>query len=271
MRTLLRETVATWSGAYLNSFNSTFEISRLLRAVDDSNFSIQSSDASIFIEKTLDPDLGRMRNYEINFGTQIVRGIGADRLSTTPYFALEDAQGIERQCYIEESPYSFTGVEAIEIINPGTGYTSTPTIKIDGDGVGANAYAVIVNGRIKTVIVDKKGTDYTTAVVTVSGGGGTRASLNPIIQGRVGTLRTFYFRPDKIKVILNDDAGSVDYLTGKVNLTNFRPLDVGNVTKKLSFIAKPYSTVFSSEKNRLVTYDPNNVSALKITLQVVES
>ena len=271
MQSVIHAAALGWIENNLNEFNAMFEISRLLRAVDDAEPSIQSSDAVIFLEKRITPDINHAQNYRMEFGTGLFRGVGADRFYSTPYYIDRDAQGIERECYIEESPYSFTGIESVEIVNPGAGYTGIPDVVIEGDGVGAVARAVIVNGRVRKVIVENEGTDYTSAIIRVVGGGGKNAELRPIISGRSGTLRSYYFRQDKMKVVLNPNAGTIDYTTGLVELTGFRPIDVGNDEKTLKFIARPSSTIFSATKSRLITHDASDASAMKITLIPVNS
>ena len=46
---------------------------------------------------------------------------------------------------IEEVPQSFTGIDEIEIVTTGDGYTEIPTVIIEGDGEGAAASAVVSN------------------------------------------------------------------------------------------------------------------------------
>ena len=75
----------------------------------------------------------------------------------------------------DEIPQSFSGISSISVTNPGAGYTSQPTITIDGDGTGANAYATIVNGNIQSITIENRGIDYTRATVTITGGGGSGA------------------------------------------------------------------------------------------------
>lgn len=71
-----------------------------------------------------------------------------------------------------------------EIVNPGTGYTTAPTITINGDGTGASATALVSNGRIISVEMDNEsaamGSGYNVATAVASGFG-TGANLRPII------------------------------------------------------------------------------------------
>lgn len=73
------------------------------------------------------------------------------------------------------------------VITGGTGFTSDPTITVQGDGRGAHARAVVTTtGVIGAIEVDDSaggfplGTGYSQANVVISGGGGTGASAVPI-------------------------------------------------------------------------------------------
>lgn len=69
------------------------------------------------------------------------------------------------------------GIAWIEVTNGGSGYTSSPTVVVTGDGTGAQATAFIDgSGKVKGVRVSQYGTNYTTATVSFSGGGGSGAT-----------------------------------------------------------------------------------------------
>lgn len=266
IKTTIRNAVSAHADENFNSFNSTFQMSRLLRSIDDCEVSIDSSSVDVYLEKKLSPDLTKAQNYILDYGTELHRGISTDRLYSSPYFVQEDAGGVERQCYIEETPFSFTGIDEIKILNPGRNFTSTPTVVISGDGSGATARAVVVNGKIQTIIVESAGSEYTTATARVVGGGGTGVSLLPIMQGRTGVLRTYYFNAAKNKIILNKNAGTIDYVNGKITLDSFNPSDIGNDISEISIYIRPATYEFVSNKNRLITYDDSVQKTLTINL-----
>lgn len=72
---------------------------------------------------------------------------------------------------------AFTGlasgyVSAISVINGGTGYTSPPTVTINGTGTGATAFASISNGAVTAINISSAGSGYSTVpTVTISGTG----------------------------------------------------------------------------------------------------
>jgi predicted secreted hydrolase len=73
-------------------------------------------------------------------------------------------------------------LSAIEVTNPGTGYSSDPTIEITGGGGSqAIAYAKPVAGEIVTVQLTNPGRGYTSAPsVSISGGCGTGATAKAV-------------------------------------------------------------------------------------------
>jgi len=71
----------------------------------------------------------------------------------------------------------------VVVTDGGTGYTSAPTITIEGDGSGATATADVSGGQVKRIRVTDNGSGYQVAKVNISGGGGSgavaRANLSP--------------------------------------------------------------------------------------------
>ena len=79
------------------------------------------------------------------------------------------------------------------VTDAGSGFTSAPTITVVGNGSGAHARAVITSSNtIGAVEVDESaggfpfGTGYDYANVTISGGGGTGASIVPVFSAPSG-------------------------------------------------------------------------------------
>lgn len=70
----------------------------------------------------------------------------------------------------------------IAITSAGSGYTSAPTIAIEGDGDSAAATATILSGTIRRIQMSNRGKDYNFAKIKFSGGGGTGASARAIIS-----------------------------------------------------------------------------------------
>lgn len=266
----ISSTVTNFTTNNLNAFNGSFQYSKFLAAIDDTDPSIQSSTATIYIEKRFSPSLTQSQSYVINFGTPLKRGISNDRLYSTPHFLQADTSGTVQQCYIEETPFDFGILSSVQVINPGSGYTIAPTITIEGDGLGANAYPVIVNGKINSVVVDKTGNNYTTAIISLSGGGGgVNGDLLPVLSGQTGMLRTYYFDSNNVKQILNPDAGTIDYVSGIAYLNNFNPISVTGYQEVLTLHAQPQDYNFTSSKQIIITYDPTDAAAFNISLNPI--
>jgi len=65
-------------------------------------------------------------------------------------------------------------ITAITVTNPGTGYTSVPTVTIKGSGEGAIAIPVVSGGQVSGIIVANPGFGYgLSAGNTVKGATGT--------------------------------------------------------------------------------------------------
>jgi autotransporter-associated beta strand protein len=81
---------------------------------------------------------------------------------------------------------STTGVYAVNVgaNSRGSGYTSAPTVTIEGaDGSGATATATVSGGRVTGVVVTNYGTGFTgRPTVTFSGGGGSGAAATAVVQ-----------------------------------------------------------------------------------------
>ena len=166
---------------------------------------------------------------------------------------------------MEETPSSTSVIDSISIINPGFSYTSIPTVTIIGDGAGATATAFVVNGQITNIVVTDPGSNYTQAIVQISGGGGSSASASAVLAGNNGVLRTYYY-VNGVKTILNPTAGTVDYDNGIVILTAFNPSDVNNTSGVLSIQAVPTSTIISSSRDKIITLDTSDNNAINVNL-----
>ena len=139
-------------------------------------------------------------------------------------------------------------IQSVIVTRSGTEYTSTPDLKILGDGAGAKIISSISNERVDRVIVDNGGVGYTTASVSVQEIiPGTGAIFLPkirswavnnvkryedIFYGDDGFLSrgdndegikfTSFYAPRGLRKILkskNSD-GTVDYTSNDLNILN---------------------------------------------------
>jgi hypothetical protein len=269
-----------FANSNLNKFNSLFSSSKLRTDIDNSDNSIQSNELEIFLSKRFRPVLNQTNTYVLDFGMELSRGTTLDNFYSSPTFTILDENLVQRTCFLEEVPSSFTGVETITVITPGSGYTSTPTVEVVGDGRGAKASAVIVNGKLSSVKVTNPGVGYTTAAVRIIGGGGTGATADSVLENRYGKIRIAYFKPDEVtsrstKVVLNFEknegfTGTIDYVLGKVTINDFAPLSIDNDFGELSINVRPKSTVLQSVKNKMLAFDQTDPTSVVVELKVVK-
>jgi hypothetical protein len=87
----------------------------------------------------------------------------------------------------------FLIISGANLINAGTGYTTTPTITVTGGGATTQATMtarISTSGGITEVIVDTPGVGYTTTpTITVTGGGGVGAIVKPVLKNKL--VRSF--------------------------------------------------------------------------------
>jgi hypothetical protein len=277
LQTKVETAIVNFSNQNLNQFNSIFKSSKLRTDIDDSDSSIIANELEVFLSKRFRPELTSKNSYILDFGVELSRGTTLDNFYSSPTFTTLDENLVTRTCFFEEVPSSFTGVESITVINSGFNYTSTPTVQIVGDGQGAEATALIVNGKINSIKITKPGIGYTTAIVRIIGGGGSSAVAETVLENRFGQIRIAYFKPDEVtnsstKVILNSAdkngvVGVIDYVLGKITINNFSPLDILNDFKELSINVRPKFTVIQSAKNKMLAFDSSDPTSVVTTFK----
>jgi len=271
IKTSVRSAVESFANTYLNTFNNTFRMSKLVRAVDDADDSIQNNSIRVLIEKRFRPLLNQSKSYTLDFHVPLKKGTALDRLYSEPSFGYTDEFGVVRTSFVEEVPQSFTGIDEIEVLATGNGYTDIPNVIIDGDGEGARASAIIVNGKLKSVVVTNAGSGYSAAIARVEGGNGSGAELRPVLQGKKGTLRIYYFDSNNIKRIIVPEAGTIYYDDGYIVLNNFNPVSINDPYGTMTFKASPNTNVFSTQRNAILTLDQSDPAAIDIRVGTVEN
>jgi hypothetical protein len=182
-------------------------------------------------------------------------------MTSSSFDAYDDTETL-RSVIIEEIPESFTGISDILVFNPGTGYTTSPTVTITGDGSGATASAVIVNGRIESINITNRGINYSRAIVTISGGDGSGAVATAVLDGRYGTLRTVYFDSNAQRQVINEAIGSIDYDIGLITLNNLKVIDVTTFDGLIRLTIEPQNTIIKSYKNTIITLDDTDTTSI---------
>jgi len=269
IQTKVREAIYDFCNSTLNSFDSTLSYPTLLYKIQTADVSIISNDGDIYIEKKFFPNLEVGTNYVLDFGCPLERGSVISGITSYPGMTFYDKSSGVTKIYgaqIEELPTALGGIDSILVSVPGYNYTTIPTIEITGDGTGANAHAVIVNGSLRSVVLDNPGNNYSYATVKVVGDGyGAEAYAS--IAGRYGNLRTIYYNDKQQKTIFSSDTGIVDYEKGIIYLYNFAPLEVPNsLLNRLTISANPRSTILSSSRKRLLTIDTLDSNSIVVNV-----
>lgn len=266
----VKESIYNYAENDLYNFQSTFVLSKLQNYVENADPAISASDVTIYLQNRAVLTPGTTQSYTINFNTPIRKGDQYQKLYTYPQVSVPDSTGAVRQVFFEEVPASYTGIGSVGIVNSGYGYSNSPVVTINGDGNGATAEAVVVNGRIQKVIVTNPGINYTLATVSITDSSGKEASLSITLASNNGTLRTYYYQTNGQKVYVNNNAGTIDYLNGIIRLTSLNLLSVAlnpfydqNV---LTVNVVPELTVISPLRNRLLAIDTNNAQAIQLNM-----
>ena len=275
----LRTVILNYCNNNLNKFNSYFKYSGLETVVDSYSSSIISNEIDLFVAKKFRPVLGQSDSYVLDFGFELSRGTTNDNFYSSPDFTVVDEEGISRQCFFEEIPSSYTGLESVTITNPGYGYTSTPTVTVVGDGEGAVAVATIVNGKLSKIEVTNPGVGYTTAAIQITGGGGLLGAASAVLEGRYGQIRISYYKTDEIssqstKVVINRNrnngiTGRIDYFLGKIYIDNFYPTAVNNNFGDIMVHIKPKVSIIQSKLNHMLVIDSDDPSSIVVKTVIV--
>lgn len=274
MQSSVRTIIEQWASSTLNEFNSFVKYSSLESSISNFSKSIVSNEVEFMLGKKFRPSLINSQSYILDFGVELQRGTTYDNFFSTPTFGVIDEEGVTRNCFFEEIPSSFTGLEGVTVTNPGYNYTSTPTITIVGDGAGATAVATIVNGKISKITVTNPGTGYTSAVVQITGGNGLLGEGQSVLEGRYGQIRMSYYKLDatssqNVKVIMNSNLnggimGTIDYVLGKITLTGFNPISVENDFGDIMIFMRPKSNVIQSKLNKMVVLDTEDLNVIVV-------
>jgi hypothetical protein len=267
--TAIRNAIVNYSNTNLNKFNATFILSKLQDVIDgvDTN-TIAGSETLLRLEKRFALKLGQSTTYEVDYNALLHRGTSTNKL-TSSQFTIYDSINVLRTAQIEETPESFTGISEIQVTNAGTGYTSEPTVTITGDGVGAVATAVLTNGKITNIVVSKRGINYTRALVSISGGGGYGASAIAILDGRFGTLRTFYYDENAEKKIINAEAGTINYASGLITLKDFNVNSISTPDNLMRIDVESERGIITSSKDTIITIDVDDPASITTDLSEV--
>jgi len=266
LKLAIRNAIILYNNTNLNKFDATFVLSKLQDSIDNVDLnSIKGSETVLRLQKRFEPTLGASTTYTINFNAQLHRGTTTNKL-TSSEFKIYDNEGVLRTVLLEEVPESFTGISEIQVTNAGSGYTESPTVTITGDGTGATATALVVNGKIQSIEVTNRGINYTRAIVSISGGNGYGSSAVAVLDGRFGYLRTIYYDNNAEKQTINEQIGTINYNTGSITVNDIRIISVIPSDGLIRLTIESEKGIVKPTKNTIITLDENDTSSISTEL-----
>ena len=266
LKLAIRNSIILYNNTNLNKFDATFVLSKLQDSIDSVDLnSIKGSETVLRLQKRFKPTLGASTTYTINFNAQLHRGTTTNKL-TSSEFKIYDNEGVLRTVLLEEVPESFTGISEIQVTNAGSGYTESPTVTITGDGTGAAATALVVNGKIQSIEVTNRGINYTRAIVSISGGNGYGSSAVAVLDGRFGYLRTIYYDDNAEKQTINEQIGTINYNTGSITVNDIRIISVIPSDGLIRLTIESEKGIVKPTKNTIITLDENDTSSISTEL-----
>lgn len=273
LQAAIKAAISSYAEQSLNSFNSVFSLTNFNEVVKNVNQSILTNEIGVKLQKKFYPNFSTPTTYNLKFGVPLSKGMFQSGIGSFPALQYRNPVNYSNtidSVYVEEVPSSTGGVESVVITNPGYNYTTPPTVTIKGDGTGAEAYAVLSgSGTIKSVVVSKPGTGYTSAiavVTTAEGDVGQGGAVSVKLEGRYGTLRTYYNNTNNVKTVFNNNVGTVDYETGTVTLNAFSPISIDDPLGQITITATPTTSLLSSSFNRIITVDPFDSGAIIVNV-----
>jgi hypothetical protein len=262
----ITNSIIQYKNNFIDNFNSVFILSKLENQIDLTDPSIIGSETSIRVEKRIVPSLNTVSSYIIDFGIPINRGTLLNRLVSNDFRILDGT--VIRVAQIEETPESFTGVEQILISDPGSNYTSSPTVTITGDGFGATAEATIVNGKVQSITITNRGANYTRAIVSISGGGGFGATATALVSGKIGNLRVIYYDENAEKRVIKREIGTINYDTGLIEINDLNIISIVS-GQFLKIDVESQRSIIESFRNTIITIDETDPTAIVVQLEDV--
>jgi len=263
----IKQAIVLYKTTNLDKFNSTFIQSKLQEIIDATNGnSIVGSETNVKVQKRFQPKLNESASYRIEYNVPLFRGTTVNKLTSTP-FTVNDITGVSRVAFFEETPQSFTGISEVQVTNSGAGYITEPTVTISGDGTGATAKAIIVNGKIQRIDVVNRGVDYTRAIITISGGSGFGSEAVAVIDGRTGTLRTIYFDSLAQRQIINSNVGTIDYDNGIITINSINFLTVDSDDGLVRLTIQSDKSIIQSTRDTIVTIDTDDPVSILTELE----
>ena len=271
IQNFVRASIGDYRTDFLNKFNSVFQKSKLQQYIENSENSIVASNIRVYLQKRMELTLNQTKNYTFKFDAPIKKGDISGAVSSYPAVNVLDKNYVPRNVFFEEVPSIDSGIASFNIRNGGINYTLAPAVTITGDGTGATAVARVAGGKIVSVDITNKGKNYTRAFVNImSNDTGTGAQIEPILETRVGKLRSYYIESTGEKNFVNNEAGVIDYDNGIITLNSLTPLSLVTNTyyddNVLSISVPIESEIINTTQNRIIEIDENDPLSIQVSV-----
>lgn len=270
VKSVVRSAIINYANQNLNNFNITYKNSKIVKEIDNADKAIENNEIQLTLEKRFRPTRNQPRDYILDFGVPLIQGTSTRKVFGVTGFKYFDTTGVLRDAFLEEVPQSYTGISDVVITNSGINYSEDPVLTVIGDGTGAVITPVIINGKISRVNIVNPGVDYTSAAITVTGGNGTGAILTPLLDAKTGRLRIYYYDSNRVKKVINENAGIVYYNEGYVKLEAFNPNLIVDALGTMVVKAYPNTSVFTVSKNKLLALDATDPDSINIKVSAIE-
>jgi hypothetical protein len=112
-----------------------------------------------------------------------------------------------------------------------------------------------------------RGTDYTRAIITITGGSGYGAEAVAVIDGRTGTLRTIYYDTLAQRQIINANAGTIDYNNGIITINDIRFISVDSTDGLIRLNIEAEKGIIQSTRDTIITIDVDDPTSISTTLE----
>lgn len=268
IKLLIVNAINTYNTTYLNKFEAKFVQSKLEETINGIDLnSIIGCKSIIKVQKKIDPTLNITNNYEIDLSVALAQKSSVSKLTSSEFYVYDSNNNLCK-VIIEEVPNSSTGINSISIINSGIGYTS-PTVTINGDGIGAKASATVSNGRIEKINILSPGIDYNKSTITITDSTGYGASAVPVLNTKIGILRTVYYNNLGERIIVNSNIGTIDYSTGSIILKDIKIISVDTIDGLLKIECPIQVGIIQTVRNSILTIDNTDISSITINLETV--
>lgn len=147
-------------------------------------YTIDTSNAQKYLTPEYMPviiDSAVQQNAEMSTG--IVTGVRVIDPGTGFTSIDATSPGMSRAAELYPTMNASGGIESVEVIDGGSGYSTPVSVVVTGNGVGASLVATVSgDGRISSITVGNSGTGYIQPAIDITAGSGTGFHAIPVIQ-----------------------------------------------------------------------------------------